>query len=226
MRLSRTRLVRRVAALAVAATLLGAPAALAQTTTTSPYPGTPTTLPPLPTSAEVDLGLQETGAILNISLCNFAPGSTIRLTIRVGETNTIITPDVVANSSGCVVVRIEILSTLVALGHAPQQMLAATGLAATATKVQISVNGQVVTVGPYGTVVTMIANGTGTNGAARTATVRFTVVKRGTISRSGLVRTGTTVIKWTPFGLGLIGVGYLLVLATRRRRQLEPELTP
>ncbi len=216
-------MVHRVAALAVAAALLGSPSALAQTTTTSPYPGTPTTGAPSATAAEVDLGLQETGAVLNISLCNFAPGTTVRLTIRVGETNTPITPDVVANSSGCVVVRVEILNTLVALGNSPLHPLAATGLAATANKVQISVNGQVVTVGPYGTVVTLIANGTGNNGAARTASVRFTVVKRGTISRSGLVRTGTTVIKWTPFGLGLVGVGYLLVLATRRRHQVEPE---
>jgi hypothetical protein len=206
------------------ATLLGTPAALAQTTTTSPYPGTPTTVPPQPTTAEVDLGLQETGAVLNISLCNFAPGTTIRLTLSYSGTSTTIVPDVVANSSGCVVVRVEVLPTLVALGS-PLRPLAATGLAATATKVQIRVNGQTLTVGPYGTVVTMTANGTGNNGAPRTATVRFTVVKRGTISRSGLVRTGTTVIKWTPFGLGLVGVGYLLVLATRRRRQVEPELT-
>jgi hypothetical protein len=209
----------------LAATLFAAPAALAQSTTTSPYPGTPTTVAPQPTSAEIDLGLQETGAVLNISLCNFAPGTTIRLTVRASGNETVIVPDVVANSSGCVVVRVEILSTLVALGQSPLRPLAATGLAATANKVQISVNRQVVTVGPYGTGVTLTANGTGNNGAPRTATVRFTVVKRGTISRSGIVRTGTTIVKWTPFGLGLVGIGYLLVLATRRRRQVEPDLT-
>lgn len=221
MRSFRTRLVQRVAALAIAATLLAAPAAHAQTTTTSPYPGTPTTVAPQPTSVEIDLGLQETGAVLNLSLCNFAPGAIIRIVVN----GTTITPDVVANSSGCVAVRIEVLSTLVALGNSPQRLLAATGLAATASKVQISVNGQVLTVGPYGTQVTLVASGTGSNGAARTATVKFTVVKRGTISRSGLVRTGTTIVKWTPFGLGLVGIGYLLVLATRRRRYVEPEFT-
>ncbi len=208
MRFIRTRLVLRVAALAIAATLLAAPAALAQTTTTSPYPGTPTTVAPQPTFVDIDLGLQELGAVLNLSLCNFAPGTPVRLTVRVaGRPDTVIVPDSVANASGCIAVRVEVLSAL-ANGN-----------------VQISVNGQTLTVGPYGTVVTLIATGTGNNGAPRTASVKFTVVKRGTISRSGLVRTGTTIVKWAPLGLGLVGVGALLVLATRRRRYVEPELS-
>lgn len=201
-------------ALAVALALLATPAASAQTTTVpEPYPGTPTTVPGGPTSADIDLGLLEVGGVLNVSQCNFAPGTIVTIVVN-GVT---ITPSVAANGQGCIVVRIEVLPTLVALGS-PVRPLAATGLAATADKVQIKVNGQTLKVGPYGTVVTVASTGTGTNGFARTSTFRFTVVKRGTITRSGLVRTGTTVIKWTPFALGLIGVGYLLVLATRRRR--------
>ena len=209
----RVRLVRRVVALSFVLAVLGAPVAMAQTTTVAPYPGTPTTAPGGPTSVDIDLGLQEVGAVLNVSLCNFAPGTTVTLTVN----GTTITPSVVANDQGCIVVRVEVLPNLVAFGS-PLRPLAATGLAATPTKVQIKVNGQTLTVGPYGTRVTVVAKGTGTNGFERTATFRFTVVKRGTISRSALVRTGTTIIKWTPLGLGLIGVGYLLVLGTKRRR--------
>lgn len=218
MRFLRTSVFRRVVALTFVLSLVGAPAALAQTTTTSPYPGTPTTAPGGPTTADIDLGLQEVGAILNISVCNFAPGTTITITIN----GTQISPSVVAGSNGCATIRIEVLSTLVsALGASPLRSLAATGLAQTADKIQIRVNGQTLTVGPHGTVVTGIARGTGSNGFERTVTFRFTVVRRGTISRSGLVRTGATVARWGIGGAGLVGIGYLLVLATRRRRTAE-----
>ena len=211
----RSRLIRRVVVLSIALALFTAPEAMAQTTTTSPYPGTPTTVPGGPTSADLDLGLQEVGAILNVSVCNFQPGTTITLIVN----GTAITPSVVANAQGCTVVRIEVLPTLVAFGASPLNPLAATGLAATPSKVQIKVNGQTLTVGPYGTVVTTVAKGTGQNGFERTVTFRFTVVKRGTISRSGVVRTGAMIAKWGVGGAGLLGIGYLLLLATRRRRE-------
>jgi hypothetical protein len=214
MRSHAKRLVRRAVAVVFVAGLLAAPAAHAQTTTAPPYPGEPTTVPPAPTSEERDLGAVETGGTLNVTECNFAPNTVIHITVN----GAAVTPDASSDSRGCIVVRVEVLPNLVALGRAPLRPLAATGLAATATNVQVKVNGQTFTVGPYGTVVTVTSTGTGANGAARTATFKFTVVKRGTITRSGLVRTGITVIKWTPLGLGLLGVGYLLVLATRRRR--------
>lgn len=217
MRLLRTSVLRRVVALTFVLSLVGSAAALAQTPTTSPYPGTPTTSPGGPTSADIDLGQQEVGAILNISVCNFAPGTTITITVN----GTQITPSVVAGPNGCATIRIEILPTLVAMGPSPLRPLAATGLAQTANKIQIRVNGQTLTVGPHGTVVTGIARGTGSNGFERTVTFRFTVVRRGTIARSGLVRTGATVARWGIGGAGLVGIGYLLVLATRRRRAAE-----
>src|SRR5688500_11607003 len=126
----RARFLRRVIALSFALTLLGASAAEAQTTTTAPaYPGTPTTVPPSPTSADIDLGPLEPGAVVNVSLCNFAPGTTVTLTTNGVQ----ITPSVVANAQGCVIVRVEVLPNLVALSS-PLRPLAATGLAATADK--------------------------------------------------------------------------------------------
>lgn len=217
MRVHVTTLGRRVFAAAFVAVLLAVPAAHAQTTTAPPYPGTPTTVPPAPTSEERDLGPVETGGTLNVTECNFAPNTLIHITVQ----GAAVTPDVVSDSRGCIVVRVEVLPNLVALGQSPLRPLAVTGLAATATKVQVRVNGQTFTVGPYGTVVRVVSTGTGFNGAARTATFTFTVVKRGTITRSSLVRTGIAVVKWTPLAFGLLGVGYLLVLATRRRRTAE-----
>ena len=214
------RTIRRVAVLGLLGLLVGAPAALAQTTTTEPYPGNPTTIPAAPTSADVDYGPQETGGVLNVTQCNYLPGSSASTTIfhEFGST-TLATPSI-GDVRGCFVEHIEVLPTLVALGHG-RFVFAATGRAATGTKVQIKVNGQTITVGPYGTVVTSVSTGTGANGAPRTTSFKFTVVKRGTIRRSGLVRTGTTVARWAPFGLGLLGIGYLLSLATRRRRNAE-----
>jgi hypothetical protein len=208
-------MLRRAAALGLVLTVVVPPAALAQTTNTTidPYPGAPTP-PDQPTSAEIDFGLQEVGAVLNVNECNFKPGTPVRIVVH-GVT---ISPDAIADARGCVLERIEVLPNLVALGRAPGRMFAATGLAATAVNVQIKVNGQVITVGPYGTRVTSVSTGTGSNNFPRTVTFHFTVVKRGTISRQGIVRTGAqNVMRWTPLGVGLIALGYLLVLSTRRR---------
>lgn len=215
-----TKSVRRVAILTIVAVALvvSAPAALAQTATTCPgYPGCTTTTTPGPTSAVVDLGLKPLGAKFTVSECGFHPATLVRFVVN----NTVITPDVVADVNGCVSEAFEISSTLMALGHgAGLRMLAATGLAA-GSNVQIKVNGQTLTVGPIGSVVTSVANGTGSNGAARTVTVKFTIVKPGTVSNSGLARTGSTIVRFSPFAAGLVAVGYLLMLATRRRRDTD-----
>lgn len=219
MLLPRARFVSRVIALVFALSVLVAPAASAQTTSAPPYPGEPTTVAPQPTNDERDLGPVEVGGTLNVTVCNFAPGSIAHLTVNGAD----VTQDVVVDSRGCFLVRVEVLPNLVALRGSAIHPLAATRLFAAATNVQVKVNGQTFTVGPYGTVVTVKATGVGTNGAARTSSFKFTVVKRGTITRTGLVRTGITVIKWTPFGLGLIGVGYLLVLVARASRRSRTE---
>lgn len=210
---------RRAAALTfvAAALVLGAPTALAQTTTVAPYPGNPTTTTPQSTTATVDLGLKPLGAKFTVSECGFAPATTVRFVVN----NIVISPDVIADTNGCVSETFEIGSTLVAFGRpGGLRMLAATGLAA-GNNVQVRVNGQAITVGPIGSVVTSNANGTGSNGAPRTVQVKFTVVKPGTTDSSGLARTGTTVARWSPLGAGLLAVGYLLVLVTRRRRGTE-----
>jgi hypothetical protein len=211
---------RRVAALAIVAIalVLGAPAAMAQTPTTCPgYPGCTTTTTPQPTSAVVDLGLKALGSKFTVSECGFQPGATIRFVVN----NVVITPDVVADSNGCVQEAFEITPNLVAFGRlGGVRMLAATGLAA-GTNVQVKVNGQAITVGPIGSVVTSNASGTGSNGASRNVQVKFTVVKPGTTDTSGLARTGTTIVRWSPLGAGLLAIGYLLVLVTRRRRDTE-----
>jgi hypothetical protein len=195
--------------------VLGPTAAMAQTTTTSPYPGTPTTAPPAPTAAVEDLGPLVPGSVVNVSECNFAAGSTV--TITVTPPGSAVSPSPVADSNGCIVVHIEVLKTLVALGS-PLHPFAATGLAATANKVQMNVNGDTFTVGPYGTHGSIVSQGTGSNGQARSVTILFDLEKPGTVTRSGIVRTGTTVVKWTLPALGLLGIGYLMVLTTRKRR--------
>ncbi len=217
---TRVRIIRRVIVLAFAVALVAAPAAYAQTTTTTPpYPGpTPTTTPPDPTSADTDYGEQALGAVLNVVLCNFQPGSTVTSVTLITGRTIALTPGLVADARGCIALRLEVLRTLVALGVLPARMLGATGLAQTADKIQISVNGQVITAGPSGTVVKVVSQGTGANGAARTVSFRFTAVRKTT---SSVVRTGTTLVRWTPLGAGLVGIGYLLVLATRRRRTAD-----
>ncbi|MBA2608923.1 MAG: hypothetical protein H0U92_08305 [Actinobacteria bacterium] len=209
---------RRAAALALVATALAlsAPAAMAQST--GPYPGNPTTTTPQPTSAVIDLGLKPLGAKFTVSQCGFLPGTIVRFVVN----NVVITPDVVVDTNGCVQETFEISPRLVALGRpAGLRLLAATGLAAPGTNVQVKVNGQAITVGPIGSVVTSVATGTGSNGASRTVQVKFTVVKPGTTDTSGLARTGTTILRWSPLGAGLVAIGYLLVLVTRRRRDAE-----
>lgn len=187
-----------------------APAALAQTG----YPGNPTTTSPQPTSASIDLGLRALGTSFDVSQCNFLPGAVITIVVN----DTPISPNSVADANGCIVEHFEIKANLVALGHlSVLRPLAVTGLAA-GTNAQIAVNGQVITIGPIGSVVTSVARGTGANTAPRTVTVKFTIVKKSAVDNSGLARTGTTILRWSPLGLGLLAVGYLLVLASRRRR--------
>jgi hypothetical protein len=201
-------------ALSFVLTLFGAPTALAQTTTTSPYPGTPTTVEPAPSNADVDLGPLEPGQILNASFCNWRAGAGVSHTV-LGRPLRGLTAD----SRGCVAIRIIIERRLVSALGSVVHPLAATGLAATADKVQVTFNDETMTVGPYGTVVTAQLVGTGNNGVNRTVNYRFTVVKPGTVTRSGVVRTGAMIARWSIGGAGLLGIGYLLILATRRRRE-------
>jgi hypothetical protein len=209
-----TTSVRAAVFLLVGALLMAPAAAMAQTTTAPPYPGTPTTAAPQPTEADINLGPIEAGATVNVSECNWAPGALVTITVNPpGGT----APSRTADSRGCIVVTIQVLRNLVALGGGLHPF-AATGLAATGTKVQVAINGQTFTVGPYGTVVDVVSKGTGSNGQPRTVSVRFTVVKPGTVTRSGLVRTGTEIAKWTPLALGLVGIGYLMMLASKRRK--------
>ena len=48
-------------------------------------------------------------------------------------------------------------------------------------------------------------------------------MKKGTTDGNGntLARTGTTILKWSPLGAGLVAVGYMLVLTSRKRREAE-----
>ncbi len=204
---------RRVAIVAAVALAVGVSAPLAQAQTG--YPGTPTIPGPQPTSAELDLGLREIGTSFDVTQCNFLPGAVVTIVVN----GRAITPNSVADANGCIIEHFEIKAQLVeALGRlGVLHPLAATGLAAP-TQVQVAVNGQVLTIGPIGSVVTSVAKGTGANTAGRTVTVKFTIVKKGTVSGGGLARTGTTIVRWSPLGIGLLGLGYLLVLASRRRR--------
>ena len=207
---------RRVAVLAIAAValVLSAPATLAQTTTI-PYPGTATSTTSGPTEQTFNAGQRELGSTFTVSQCNFLPGATVSIVVNGSPINS-----VVAGADGCIRETFDVKPALVnALGA--QHILAATGLAQAASKVQIAVNGQLLTVGPLGSSVLSVAKGTGFNSQPRTFNVIFTVVKRGTTDGNGnpLARTGSTILKWSPLGAGLLAVGYMLVMITKRRQE-------
>jgi hypothetical protein len=199
---------------AVVAVFLGialAGAASAQTTTAPPYPGAPTTVVSGATSVQIELGTQPLGSHKDVSECNFARGTTVTIVVN----GTSISPPSVVDTNGCIVVHIDVLPNLVALRAGPSHPFAVVGYAATANdKVQVRVNGQTLTVGPPGTSVNAVSNGTGSNGSTRTVTVHFTV----TNGSGGLVRTGARIAAYAAAGCGLVAIGYLLILAARRRR--------
>lgn len=214
------RLRRGAAILVTAGALaLGGTAAYAQTTTTTPpYPGpVPTTTTVVDQNTTVDLGFRGLGATFTVSQCGFKPGVTVTFVV-----NGVTVPSKVADSSGCVQETFEIQNGLVqgALrAGRVGSMLAVTGLAASTGNVVVVANGQAVTVGPLGSKVTSVASGTAANGANRTVTVTFTVLRASQVDGSGgLARTGSTILKWAPLGAGLVAVGYMLMLVTRRRK--------
>jgi hypothetical protein len=221
MQVTWTKRVRRglVLILSAAALAMGGQVAYAQTTTTTPpYPGpVPTTTTPADQNTTVDLGFRGLGAKFTVSECGFREGTEVTFTV-----NGVTVPPRIADASGCVQETFEIQGALAqALGvQRVGRMLAVTGLAASSGNVVVVVNGQAVTIGPLGSKVTSIASGTATNGAHRTVTVTFTVLRASQVNGSGglLARTGTTILKWAPLGAGLVAVGYMLMLVSRRRR--------
>ncbi len=198
---------------------MGGGAAYAQTTTTvSPYPGpTPSTTTPADQNTTVDLGFRGLGAKFTVSECGFKPGTVVTFVV-----NSVTVPSKTADDSGCVQETFEIQGALAqALGiQRVGRMLAVTGLAATSGNVVVVANGQAVTIGPLGSKVTSVATGVAANGAKRTVTVTFTVLRASQVNGSGglLARTGSTILKWSPLGAGLVAVGYMLLLVSRKRR--------
>ncbi|MDP1792553.1 MAG: hypothetical protein Q8K63_00335 [Acidimicrobiales bacterium] len=203
-------------ALAAAALAAGSTSALAQTTTTPPYPGNPTTTAvPGSTDTTINLGARGLGSRFSVSRCGWLPLSTV--TNRVNSTPV---GNTQAQANGCDQITYFIRPALAQALRLDQvgSMLAVTGLAAKGD-VEVEVNGQVVQVGPLGSVVSTVSNGTGANGQPRTVTVNFTVLRANQVDGSGgLARTGSAILKWSPLGAGLVAVGYMLVLVTRRRR--------
>ncbi len=203
-----------VVAMIGALALSGQPAS-AQTTTTDPYNNNPTTTTPAPTSTTVNLGARGLGSRFTVSQCGFLQGSAVTFTVNGTQV-----PGDTSDSNTCVQETFEIASSLAqALSFTRVGgMLAVTGLAARGDVV-VTVNGQALTIGPLGSQVTSVAQGTGVNGQSRTVTVTFTVLRASAVDGSGgLARTGTTILKWSPLGAGLLAVGYMLVLVSRRRR--------
>jgi len=189
---------------------LTATGAIAQTTP-PPYPGGPTTTAPSPTSAFQDLGTKPVPSTFDISFCQFIGQTESTVDESQGDSQQ-------AGINNCVTKSIE-LSFATGTALAAGGPLAATNFAQTAPQVRIRVNGRLYPTKPLGFTHTITVRGTGTNGAARTVTAIFRTVRAGsTTTRSGLARTGTFAVQYAPLGVGLVGLGYLLVLATRRRR--------
>lgn len=211
------KLVLAVGVLTAALTLTTA--AVAQTTTVAPYPGpTPTTLVG-PTTASLDLGTKPCPSTFDVEFRLFNNDMTQSEVDGING-------DDQRPTNGTVVKSVEAICPVpapTALGAG--RALAATGLrspfAQAVRFARIKVNGRLYPPKPLGSVHTIVVRGTGLNGAPRVATATFRLGPPGsTTTRSGLARTGTMAAKWAPFGIGLLGVGYLLVLATRRRRSV------
>ncbi|HVE95365.1 MAG TPA: hypothetical protein VNB24_10625 [Acidimicrobiales bacterium] len=184
--------------------------AVAQTTTAPPYPGSPTTTIGPGTSAFQDLGAKPVPSTFDISFCQFIGQTESTVDESQGDTQQ-------AGINNCVTKSVELTFAGTALGT--NRPLAATNFAQSVRQVRIRVNGRLYPTKPLGFTHTITVRGTGTNGASRTVTAVFRTVPAGsTTTRSGLARTGTFALQWAPLGVGLVGLGYLLVLATRRRR--------
>lgn len=197
--------------------MVGTPAAIAQTTTTTPpYPGGTTTTQPAASSSTIDLGARGLGSRFTVPMCGYRVGTDVAM-----QTNNEPVPGDVADSNTCVQATFEIQGALAQALGAPRvgNMLAVTGLAQARGNVVVVVNGKPVTIGPLGSTVTTVAQGTGVNGEPRTVTVRFRVLRASAVDgQGGLARTGATILKWSPLGGGLLAVGYMLLLVSRRRR--------
>ena len=194
---------------------LTASGAVAQTTTTTPpYPGAP----PVPTTATLDLGTKPCPSTFDITFTGF--DSTLATQSEIDG----VQGDDQRPTNGSVTKSVEATCPVPAPGASTLgagRPLAATGLtplAQTVTFGRIRVNGRLYPSKPLGSTHTITVRGTGLNGAARTVTATFRLARAGTTARSGLARTGTFALQWAPLGVGLLGIGYLLVLGTRRRR--------
>lgn len=188
-------------AVGVIAAGLTATGAAAQTpTTVSPYPGGPTTTVPGPTFASLDLGTKICPSTFDISFTQFSAAMTQ------SEIDGIQGDDQ-RPTGGIVTKSIETTSAV----SGPNGEVGKFG--------RIRVNGRLYPPKPLGATHTITVRGTGLNGAPRTVTATFRLAQCGsTTTRTGLARTGTFALQWAPLGLGLLGIGYLLMLAGRRRR--------
>ena len=174
------------------------------------YPGDTSTTTPQSTSATVTLGTFGDGAVFTAEFCGFAPGVPVSITFNGATVGTF-----TAGSDGCVRLTIRVLEDGVALA---QPVIAAAGLqlAQSGPQPRVSINGTEFNAN-RGTN-TLVATGTGANGASRTVTVRFTLgAADGAGGGGGLARTGAMVLRWSLAGGALLAVGALLVLADRRR---------
>lgn len=178
------------------------------TTTTVSASGTTTTLSTTgPTSGSINAGTLGIGGTVSVDVCGFVPGSTVSLTFNGAPAGT-----ATVGSNGCATITIQVVNPGTALGR---PVFAVAGLQLAATGSTVKINGQTFTGLPPGQTNTIVATGTGTNGAARTVSVFFTTSVGN--ATSPLVRTGAMILRWSLAALALIAVGALLVLADRRR---------
>jgi hypothetical protein len=175
------------------------------------YPGSTSTSTPAPTSVTIFLGTFGDGAVFIAEFCGFAPGVPVNITFNGGP----VSGSFVSGSDGCVRLTIRVLSDGVAVG---QPIVAAAGLQlAQSGGARVSINGTEYAANRGSN--TLVASGTGANGAPRTVTVRFNLgtADGGAAGGGGLARTGAMLLRWSAAAIALIGVGALLVVADRRR---------
>lgn len=175
--------------------------------------------PPAPTSAAQNLGNIAQGETETFQACGFQPGSTVTKTFNGQSAGTR-----TADANGCTTETVTVIEDGVALAT-PAFAVLGLQLAQQTTTPQVRIDGQTfpALVGTN----TILDRGTGLNGQPRTVTTTFTIQRPSTGGGGGgagggsLVRTGATILRWSLVAVALGAVGFLLVLASKRRERTE-----
>lgn len=177
--------------------------------------------PPAPTTSAQNLGNIAQGETETFQACGFQPGSTVTKTFNGQSAGTR-----TADANGCTTETVTVLEDGVATAT-PAFAVVGLQFAQQTTIPQVRIDGQTfpALVGTN----TITDSGTGLNGQPRTVATTFTIQRPAAGGAGGgggtgggsLVRTGAMLLRWSLVAVALGAVGFLLVLASKRRERTE-----